>query len=124
MRLPRLLRHLAACFLTFQSKIIGGVLHDYANGKWEEICKWNTAVEEGEAAQIIANMQMNQRDRIYITLTKGGGFRARLLHRFRFPWKRISPRLLARHLQPGRGADRCQQVLPQGRGQDGIQEAE
>jgi hypothetical protein len=74
MRLPRWLRHWASSVLVFWSRIVGGVLHDYKNGKWEEICKWNTVEEENMAAEIIATMQMNIRDAIYITLTKVEGF--------------------------------------------------
>lgn len=74
MMLPRWVRHWAASVLVFWSDIIGGVLHDYKNGKWEEICKWNTGEDETRAAEIIANMQFNQRDAIYIALTRVKGF--------------------------------------------------
>ncbi len=74
MMLPRFLRHWAACFLTFSTKEIGGVLFDYKNGHWDDLSKWNTDEEADGAMNILDAMLRNGRDEIYIAAVKVEGF--------------------------------------------------
>lgn len=72
--LPRFLRQWAAGVMTFSTKEIGGVLHDYKNGLWEKLCVWNTIEEENSAAEVIVTAMMSERDEIYIVCQKCKGF--------------------------------------------------
>jgi len=52
---------------------IGGMLHDYKNGRWLELVKWNTPEESDAALEVIWNMLQSGHDDIYITCVKSEG---------------------------------------------------
>jgi hypothetical protein len=74
MMLPRWIRQIIAKYKTWNQTEIGGMLHDYKNGRWEKIRVWNTQEESDAAMEIIAVMLKNQRDEIYIVCVKLNGF--------------------------------------------------
>jgi hypothetical protein len=74
MMLPRFLRQWMALVLVTGSDEIGGALHDYKNGRWEELAKWNTDEESNAAMSILSAMFQNERDEIYVVCVKVEGF--------------------------------------------------
>jgi hypothetical protein len=74
MKFPSFLRRWAAMYLVWNKEEIGGILYDYANGKWNVICRWNTDADLKAAKDIVANAQERDCDEIYITsvATNGG----------------------------------------------------
>lgn len=74
MKLPRWLRQFAAYVLVGYSDEIGGMLHDYANGRWKELAIWNNPDDSDAAMEIIWNMLQSGHDDIYIACVKSRGF--------------------------------------------------
>ncbi len=74
MKLPRFLRHAAAMYLVYGEDEIGGVLHDYANGQWKELLKWNTQEGADEALSLMNDMIGNVHDNVYVAMVKNEGF--------------------------------------------------
>ena len=72
MKLPGWLRQWGARFLAWRSDEIGGMLHDYANGKWILLATWNTQKESDAAIEIVDNMMNCGRDSIFIAMIKVG----------------------------------------------------
>jgi hypothetical protein len=70
MKLPKWLRHWAALFLSWRDNEAGGYLYDYANGKWEEIHKWNTQKGSDEGISITVAMFDGGKDAIYIAVIR------------------------------------------------------
>src|SRR4029077_7943717 len=75
MKLPRFIRRWAAMLLAANSPEIGGVLHDYANGKWIELHQWNNLKDANLAAEIIASKLRLGKDEILISMIKCGPLR-------------------------------------------------
>lgn len=69
-KLPRFIRHTLAFIRVMHSSEIGGVLHDYANGRWLELHKWDTQEGCEEALGLVCDMTNNVRDNIYIAMIK------------------------------------------------------
>jgi hypothetical protein len=72
--LPRWLRQWMAYTLVAWSDEIGGVLHDYKNGRWLKLAKWDSADDSDSAMEIIWNMLQSGHDDIYIACVKSEGF--------------------------------------------------
>src|SRR5713226_7941291 len=70
MKLPRFIRQIAAQILVSGEAEVGGMLHDYANGRWKELAKWNTQEGANEAIEIVDNMLQRGRDNIYVAMIK------------------------------------------------------
>ena len=72
MRLPRWTLQWAAKFLVDRSKEWGGIIHDYANGRWVILHKWNDQKGEDEGLDLIFNMFDRGGSDIYVTCIKVG----------------------------------------------------
>ena len=70
MKLPAFLRRWAAMYLVWNKEELGGILYDYANGEWTQICQWETASELKAAKCVVQNMIERESDQIYITTIK------------------------------------------------------
>jgi hypothetical protein len=73
-KLPRFLRQWAAKFMVLRSEERGGLLQDYANGKWREIMVWDDEQGSNEAAEIAGNMMDRGSDAIYVCLINCEGY--------------------------------------------------
>ncbi len=72
MKLPRWLRHWGAKFLALHSDEIGGMMHDYANGKWVEVMQWDDEVGQSQAQSFMESVFNGGRDEIYIICIRVG----------------------------------------------------
>lgn len=66
------IRQILAKILVYMKPEWGGILHDYKNGKWEQLLQWSD--EEGalQSLRLIDNMILCGRDAIYIACIKVG----------------------------------------------------
>lgn len=71
MSLPRFLRRWVALFLAWREEEIGGMLYDYANGRWRHLLTWNTQEGAAEALSLVQDMIDNVRDNIYVVGVRG-----------------------------------------------------
>jgi hypothetical protein len=72
MSLLKFLRRWLALLKIWGAPEYGGMIHDYANGRWNEIHRWNTDKGVDEADSIVRNMVMGGRDEVYIVTVKCG----------------------------------------------------
>jgi hypothetical protein len=72
MRLPRWLRHFGAKFLALHEEESGGMMHDYANGQWNELMTWTDDKGQAEALSIVDSIFSGARDAIYIVCIRVG----------------------------------------------------
>jgi hypothetical protein len=75
MKLPRSIRHLVAKIFVYAKPEWGGILHDYDNGRWDLIMKWENDEGAEDALDLIENMIEVGRDRILIACIKVGNGR-------------------------------------------------
>ena len=74
-QVSRFIRHLLAKALVYTKPEWGGILHDYDNGRWNLIMKWEDDEGAEEALDLIDNMVDVGRDRILIACIKVGNGR-------------------------------------------------
>src|SRR6267378_2930981 len=79
MRLPRWFRHWIAKIDILYTEEQGGVLFDYANGKWNQLHVWADSKTKKEVLKIVEQWRISGRDEIYVAIVhmprNGGGFR-------------------------------------------------
>ena len=71
-KISKFIRQQMAGYLARRADEWGGVLHDYKNGKWEQIGMWEDEKGQNEVIGMIGNMMNSGRDEIYITTVKVG----------------------------------------------------
>jgi hypothetical protein len=65
----RFLLQWVAKFRVSRTPEIGGLLYDYANGRWKLLTEWQGGEDE-EAVALIENIFNNPKDDIYVSLVK------------------------------------------------------
>ena len=72
MRLPRWLRRTIATWKVWTRPEYGGLITNWNNGAFDIIHKWQTNEGMEEAANLVENMLLSQRDEIYVGVVKQG----------------------------------------------------
>ncbi len=72
MKLPGWFRHFVSKLVVLHSKERGGVLFDYANGKWAQLHVWRDDKTKEEVLQIVEQWLNLERDEIYVAMVNAG----------------------------------------------------